>query len=337
MFLRDVGEILEEQITPQALPLLVRARGPATPDGLVALINAEREHLCALRLRHGALLFRGFGVAEAGELQRLLAAARETGMRYFAGISPRRSVGGDVYTSTELPPGVTIPLHSELSYLNEYPNHVWFACVRPAEAGGETILADARKVHDRIDSAVRRRFIDLGVRYRFTFHGESRFFSFIERFQNVTKSWMDAFETADRRTAEARGRELGLQASWLPSGRLVLEIVRPAVLPHPETGEPAWFNSAHLFRLNRRYLGWLRYSLSRLFFLRRETRTHDAFYGDGAPIGLDTLAHLFDAFDAQTVAVPWQRGDVLWIDNRLCMHGRNPFRGRRRVLAALSR
>ena len=37
------------------------------------------------------------------------------------------------------------------------------------------------------------------------------------------------------------------------------------------------------------------------------------------------------------VAIPWQVGDVLLLDNRLAMHARRPFEGKRRILASLIR
>jgi alpha-ketoglutarate-dependent taurine dioxygenase len=316
---------------------IVRAPEPPATDALPSLIAAERARLAALQLRHGAILFRGFAVTEPAQLARAVAAAAETPMRYVGGSSPRTPLAERVYTSTQLPPEVRIPLHSELAYVNAYPRHLWFCCAVPPAAGGETVLADARQVYRAIDPAVRRRFIARRVRYRCSFHGPSAFFALVDRLQKVTRSWMEAFETTDPALAEARCRELGADVHWLASGRLVMEIVRPAAISHPETGEPLWFNFAHLFRLNPRYLGQLRYRLAQLFFVDQRTRTQDAHYGDGGEIDAATIDHLFDVLEAQTVSFPWQRGDVLWLDNLLCMHGRNPFRGPRRVLAAMSR
>lgn len=37
------------------------------------------------------------------------------------------------------------------------------------------------------------------------------------------------------------------------------------------------------------------------------------------------------------VAFPWQRGDVLLLDNRTVMHSRQSFEGPRRILASLAR
>lgn len=44
-----------------------------------------------------------------------------------------------------------------------------------------------------------------------------------------------------------------------------------------------------------------------------------------------------DVMDEESIYFPWERGDILVLDNVLAMHGRAPFRGNRRILAALSR
>jgi alpha-ketoglutarate-dependent taurine dioxygenase len=321
----------------EELPFVIRAPTGASPDDLVALLRAEHERLHQLQLLRGAILFRGFDLTAPPDLTRVIAATGDTAVSYVAGISPRTALGDQVYTSTELPPPAPIPLHSELSYLDTPPRRLWFVCAAPAEAGGETTLADTRAVYRDMPSDIVRRFADRGIRYQFSFHGPSVVFRLVDRFQKVTKSWMEAFETDDRAVVEERCCEIGATPRWLASGRLVIETVRPAVLLHPETGEPLWYNSAHLFRHNPRALGWLRFGLSRVVFFRPDTRTQDAHYGDGGRIDLTTLARIQDVLDGHTVGVRWQRGDALWIDNFACMHGRRPYRGERRLLAALTR
>lgn len=37
----------------------------------------------------------------------------------------------------------------------------------------------------------------------------------------------------------------------------------------------------------------------------------------------------------ETICFAWQQGDLLMIDNMLVAHGRNPFDGPRRILAAM--
>jgi alpha-ketoglutarate-dependent taurine dioxygenase len=321
----------------RALPFVIHAEGSGEIEELLELLREDRARLDSLLLEHGALLFRGFGARNASDVSRIIAAADATTMPYAGGISPRVALGRNVYTSTELPRRLRIVLHNELSYLHEHPHHLWFACVQPAEEGGETTLADGRAILHDLDAAVKAPFLAHGVRYLCTFRGESRFHSVVDRVHKVTKSWMEAFETTDRDVVEAHCERAGARARWLEDGALVMETDRPAVRTHPVTGESAWFNSAHLFRFSARGLGWPRYLLSRVVFPDRERASQHARFGDGGEIDAATLEHLFDVLDMRTVPVKWQRGDVLWVDNLTCMHGRNPFRGERRVLAAMTR
>lgn len=318
------------------LPWRISAPPRACAADLCQLIGEHREPLAQVLTHSGAILFRGFDVADAEDLGRVVAAAGVAPMRYLGGDSPRTRVTGEVYTSSESPPAVTIPLHHEMSFLRAYPRHLWLNCVAPASSGGETTLADARAIFRDVDASVRDRFVTHGVRYRCSLRGESKLYDALDRCQKVTKSWMETFETHDRALADSRCRALATTHRWLPSGRLTFEIVRPAVLAHPVTHEWVWFNQAHLFRLNPHYLGHLRYWLARLLFLKKDTCSHDACLGDGSEIDDDTLAHLFEVMRVHTVALRWRRGDVLWIDNLSCMHGRAPFHGDRRVLAALT-
>ena len=61
-----------------------------------------------------------------------------------------------------------------------------------------------------------------------------------------------------------------------------------------------------------------------------------ASFGDGSSIPETMLDAVRAGFSSLTVAFPWQQGDLLIIDNRLCAHGRAPFQGPRKVLVAMS-
>jgi alpha-ketoglutarate-dependent taurine dioxygenase len=43
-----------------------------------------------------------------------------------------------------------------------------------------------------------------------------------------------------------------------------------------------------------------------------------------------------DLYRDAALSFPWQRGDVLLVDNFLAVHGREPFSGERRILVAMS-
>ncbi|WP_228482350.1 TauD/TfdA family dioxygenase, partial [Pseudomonas aeruginosa] len=49
-----------------------------------------------------------------------------------------------------------------------------------------------------------------------------------------------------------------------------------------------------------------------------------------------TLATIRSAIDRETRRFDWRVGDVLILDNMLAQHGREPFRGPRRILTIMS-
>src|SRR6218665_4015075 len=87
---------------------------------------------------------------------------------YDGGFALRKHVLGNVYTSNNAPPGVLIPLHHEMSYVNSYPLILFFYCDIPAKEGGETPMALSnviyRKMAERDPDFVKRLEID-GLRY----------------------------------------------------------------------------------------------------------------------------------------------------------------------------
>ena len=60
------------------------------------------------------------------------------------------------------------------------------------------------------------------------------------------------------------------------------------------------------------------------------------FFANGSPIPREDLYHVLDVLDANTVYFPWQKGDLLILDNVLAMHGRATFTGKRRILTAMT-
>ena len=103
----------------------------------------------------GAILFRGFEVHGQSEFEAVFDHLFGQKLDYVYRTTPRTQVGEGVYTATEYPPRVSIPFHNENSYQRDWPMRLAFFCVRPAEEGGETPLADCVKVTVRIDRSVR--------------------------------------------------------------------------------------------------------------------------------------------------------------------------------------
>ncbi len=304
----------------RGLPLLIEPARPGVDLG--AWLDRHRDEVAeALKVRGGVLL-RGFGVQAAEQLEELARGySGEQLLDYTFRSTPRSQVKGKVYTSTEYPADQSIPMHNEMSYSRSWPLKIWFLSLVPAEEQGETPIADSRRVYDKIDPAVRQKFADKGVMYVRNY-GEG-----------LDLPWQDVFQTDDRDVVEAFCRQQGIEIEWRDGGRARTRQVCQGVERHPETGEWVWFNQAHLFHISS-LPAQMRESL--LSMCAEDEVPRNAFYGDGSAIEAEALAEIRRVYDEESVVFPWQRGDVLLLDNMLAAHGRRPFKGARKVVVAMA-
>ncbi len=320
-------------------PLVVEPDEPgATPAALREWIAANQDLLGTALLEQGAVLLRGFGVASAAEFSDVVDGFPVEQMTYLGGNTPRHKVQGGIYTSTEIDHRYKIKLHNELSFQENYPQNVFFFCETPPAGGGETILADVREVYRAIPPAIVRRFEEKGVKYVRVFQQKRALNELAKKLVPTYfhLTWEQLFFTSDRKAIEAACRELHIDYEWRRNGDLALTNVLPAVIPHPTSGEPLWFNHVPSLHFNRRTLGRPVYRTRKFLYRNERDLPTQVYYGDGSPIGMAELHPIYDALDRNTTSFPWQRGDVLVLDNRIVAHGRNPFTPPRRVLVSLA-
>jgi alpha-ketoglutarate-dependent taurine dioxygenase len=309
-----------EPIFPDgSLPLLVVPRQPDLD--LVAWAGDNRAFLEERLLRHGGILFRNFNVQGSAELEQLIRAISGEALEYRERSSPRSSVGGNIYTSTDYPPNQSIFLHNENSYQSVWPQKIFFLCHTPAATGGETPIADCRRIYERIAPEIRDRFAEKSWMYVRNFG------------DGFGLSWQTVFQTTDRAAVEEHCRKSGIEVEWKPGDRLRTRAVRPALARHPKTGEPLWFNHVAIFHVTTLDPA-VRAAMLEEF--AEEDLPANSAYGDGTPIEPEVLDHIRDAYFQETVRFPWQKGDLLMLDNMLVAHGRAPFSGERRVLVGMA-
>jgi alpha-ketoglutarate-dependent taurine dioxygenase len=300
-------------------------------------IAERREDLKKDLLKYGGLLFRNFPIQNENHFGALIQQLG-TGkfIDYIGGDSPRNKVKEGIYTSTEAPPSVKIPLHNELSFVKNFPKHIYFYCAIPSPVGGATIIADARKVYKGINEQVKKRFIENSIKYVSAYYHRSRVMDFVNSLQRSHKSWIQVFETDSKKDVEEKCRQNEFAYKWNKNDWIQISQTRPAVIAHPSTEEKVWFNQAHLYDFNPKLLGWWRYIGAKIFYCRKHTRLHEVYFANGTAIPREDIYHILDVLDKYTLSYPWQKGDVLVLDNVLSMHGRAVFEGKRRILTAMT-
>ncbi|MET8541859.1 TauD/TfdA family dioxygenase [Kitasatospora sp. NPDC004799] len=296
-----------------------RDAGAAPPQPVEDWAAEHASALTQLLDTVGAVLVRG-AVATPEQLS-------EVGRRLGGGLlsytersTPRSVVGGGVYTSTEYPASETITQHSESAYASVFPYRLYFACLQAAETGGETPIADVRAVVRHLPSDLVDRYRRLGVAYSRSYR------------EGMGLTWQETFQTEDRAEVEQYCAQRGIEIEWTDYG-LRTRQRGEALVTHPRTGEECWFNQAHLFHVSNLPAD-TREALTELF--PEEELPRAASYGDGTPIPDGEMDRVRAAYEACTYAFPWQRGDLMVVNNLLVSHGRRPYTGDRRTLVAMS-
>ncbi|NDJ18575.1 TauD/TfdA family dioxygenase [Myxacorys almedinensis] len=311
-------QLVQMQPSEQQLPLIIQP----TLEGLsLAAWAKENQRLIETELlKHGGILFRNFQVLGDADFEIFMQGVSQTAMPYSYRSTPRTQVRSNVYTSTEYPADRAIPLHNEMSYARQWCLRISFYCVQPAQQGGETPIADSRRVLAQIPSSIRSRF-ENGVLYVRNYGG------------GLDLPWQEVFQTDDRAVVEKYCHQAGIAVEWWGQDQLRTRQVCQAIATHPQTGEAVWFNQAHLFHITS--LG-ATLQTDLMQGIPVEALPRNAYYGDGTEIEPSVLEVIRSAYEQESVRFPWQAGDVLLLDNMLTAHGRCPFLGSRRVLAAMA-
>jgi len=303
----------------QKLPLVVRP----VMDGIDLPIWAQQNRLWIENelATHGAILFRGFRVNSIEEFRDVATSVSNELIVYSERSSPRTELAHGVYTSTDHPAHQPIALHSEQSYTLNWPMKIIFCCLQPARWGGQTPIASNRNILQRLDETILQEFAAKQVTYVRNYN------------QGLGLTWQIAFQTNDRKQVEAYCHESGIDYDWTGGDRLRTRQVRPALTPHPKTGERLWFNHVHFFSVSS-----LEASVSEamLSVVKEEDLPYYTLYGDGSRIEPSVRDEIARAYTEEAVSFAWQQHDVLLLDNMLFAHGREPFGPPRKVVAAMA-
>jgi hypothetical protein len=230
--------------------------------------------------------------------------------------SEREFIDGDLTLTTVTRGCDAIPLHREASYVPGSPAFLMFYCERPAaDGGGQTVICDGVRLLAGLPPADRAFVRAADIRWEMPLpDGE----------------WQARFgvTTPDAARAALAGWT-GFLKPWeslsatFSGNTMTLALGTRCVTPAQFDGEPSFCNSVLITHTRR---GDGNYVEDRLR-LR---------LADGSPFPAGTLARIAQSAADHTVAIPWQRGDIVVIDNTRFMHGRRAFTDpSRRVLVRM--
>jgi alpha-ketoglutarate-dependent taurine dioxygenase len=294
---------------------------PVYPDvNVCTWISNNRNIIDEYLHKCGGILFRGFGLQSIDDFDSFLRSFHLEILEYKNRSSPRHEIKNNIYTSTDHPSDQFINMHNEHSYSSEWPLKIAFFCFLPSLHGGQTPVADSRKVLSALSEKTKEKFIRKNILYKRNLG------------TGMGMSWREVFQTNDRAKVEQYCKASSFNYQWLDDDRLTLEFARPAIRLHPKTNEPIWFNHAFFFNL---------LSLDRSLVEGLESQDNEnllpflTYYGDGSKIEREVIEEIREVYSKLMVQFNWAKGDVLLLDNMLMAHGRNSYSGDRKILVGM--
>eukprot|EP00899_Mesostigma_viride_P009972 jgi/Mesvir1/18977/Mv18942-RA.1 len=322
----------QREFDGQPFPLVLSPDGSQeSPPALDATLLWVKNHIQFVEdslLQHGAILFRGWVPNDPEAFDHFVTALGWERLPYVGGAAVRKKVVGDrVVTTNESPPDQLIPFHHEMAQVPVYPHKLFFFCQIPASQGGETPLALSTVVYDRL-KAQHPDFVAAleaqGVRYVRVMSAED------DPGSAIGRGWKSTLGAATPEEAEAKLKEMGSSWEWLGGtvgGDLkTMSRVMDAVKTDPRTGKKVFFN-----QIVAAYTGWKD--------VRNIPEQAVMFGGEGFQgsqfLDVAGMAAAVQIMDDAAVAIKWEAGDIILVDNILAMHARRSFVPPRVILATL--
>ncbi|XP_075663709.1 clavaminate synthase-like protein At3g21360 [Castanea sativa] len=296
----------KSQTPPSSLSLFTQA------------IKTEKSFLDSVLRKSGAVLLRGFPVNTASDFNDVVEAFGFEELPYVGGAAPRNKVVGRVSTTNDSPPDQKIPFHHEMAQVTTFPSKLFFFCEVEPGSGGETPIVLSHLVYEKMKERhpeFLERLEEHGLLYTRVI-GEDDDLS-----SPIGRGWKSTFLTKDKSVAEERAANLGTKLEWLEDSVKTIMGPLPAIKFDKTRQRKIWFNSM-VFA----YIGWED---------ARNDPVKAVTFGDGKPLPTDIVYDCLNILEEESVAFPWQKGDVLLLDNWAALHARRSFDPPRRILASL--
>jgi len=312
-------------------PLILEPTTPQNHISLQEFFMKNHKAILSQASEFGAVMFKNFDIQSPEEFASILYKSGLKEVNYIGGAAVRKIIVGSesrpleniqIVTTNESPSSEKIPFHHELAQTPNPPSHIAFYCQLKPASGGATPLIRSDLVFDFVQNSYPELIskFELGVRYI------RRVPEVDDPSSAIGRSWKSMFKVSSQLEAEEKMNELGFEYQWIQieDGSydcVIVSKILPAVRVSTN-GRKAFHN-----QVIAAYTGWTD---------KRNNAGQTVKFSDNSEIPAEFIKALDKFMNENASIIPWQEGQFVIVDNSVTYHSRQPFTGRRKVLAAIA-
>ncbi|XP_076886426.1 clavaminate synthase-like protein At3g21360 [Bidens hawaiensis] len=282
-------------------------------------IKAEKPWLESVLKKSSVILFQGFPVSSPCDFNTVVEAFGYPEAPYVGGRATRVNVVGRVYTANENPMDKRIPFHHEMSFIPNFPTKLIFFCEQEPRQGGETPIVLSNVIYEKMKEKHPEFVAKLeehGTKTTIIAGDED------DPLAVANRGWKSTYMTDDKKVAQQRAAKL----EWMGNIVKMKTGPVPAIRFDEERRVKTWFNSLT--------------GPSCIQLINGEDKTFDKVtciqLGNDELVPNDAMEDCMRFLEEECVAIPWKKGDVMFVNNLTVLHGRRPLlKPPRRILASL--
>lgn len=301
---------------------------------------------------HGGIVFKNFEIQTAEDFETIALSVDSNlaDKHIFDGAvcTKRTKFVSDVASPTIKKMLTPLSLHNEDSFVGNVPSRIMFCSLNSASWGGETLLADCRKVYQSLPQKIKDKYYN--EKLVSTLVLEDKLFLANSQIRKNVQHIVEFAQDNGAETIERVGDDMT---------KFTFTIC--PVINSPFSNEAVWFNTLHQAVFYNKFIDiWMAYKwlggfLNRiksiwLIFLscfqdfilyvksrRNPLKMHNCKLLSGRDIPAWERIQMVLAFWKNTSVLSLKDGDFFVLDNRLVAHGRMPYKGRRLMVSAMTK
>ena len=317
---------------------------------LTAWLVKNKQFICEQLTFYGGIFFQGFTIKTTAEFEAIANAIDND-------LADKHIFDGDVGTkSTKFVSDVASPnireiltplsLHNEDSFVAETPTKIIFCSLKSAVWGGESLVADCRKVYQSLPQVIRLKYRN--QKLTSTLVLEDQLFLANSQIPKNVQAIIDLGKLHGANTVER-----------IAEDKTKFSFTVPASIQNKDNID-VWFNTLHQAVFYNNYIDiWQAYSMLGGFINKIKATVliiksilhdllkfimskgnnlvmHSCKLANGEKITAWEKIQMNLAFWRNTSILKLQDGDFFVLNNRLVAHGRMPYKGTRLMVSAMT-